>query len=168
MVSVDSDFGSQPMTIQGRRRSGRWRFKSVAVTTDCDSGEPSPSESGRDRRREVTDVKVENSCGRPVRSIILAPFTACDADVEGIPATMRCRRGSTAHLSTMDRSVRISPRSLVPTREGSFCEVEFPDSGSVRARCRSSKIKRASIAVCSCKDSRDAFSAVESWFNRAR
>lgn len=171
MVSVASDFGSQPMTTQGRRRSDRYRFKSVAVTADCDRGDVIPSESGKDSRREVTEDNVENSCGRPVRSIILAPVTDWEDDVEGIPATMRCNRGSAAHLNTIETSVRISPRSRVPIRVGSLSALAFADvvaAGLVRALCRSSRIDRDSIAVSSCKDSSDASSAGRAWSRSAR
>lgn len=57
--SDERDLGSQQMTIQGRRRSGRWRFKSVAATTDLDNGDVNPSESGRAKSRDINETKRE-------------------------------------------------------------------------------------------------------------
>ena len=107
------------MTTQGKSKSGKCWLRRVAVTTDWDKGEDIPSTRGRASMREVMLDQVAYSSGSPVRSITLAPDTACEVEVEGIAAVIRCRRGSMAHLNTIEINVLTRARSLVPKSEGS-------------------------------------------------
>ena len=134
------------------------------MTTDLDKGDVKPPESGSAKSRYIKETRWEYCCGRAVRSMMLAPRTTFEIAVDGIAATARCRRGSTAHLKTIEIRMRIKVISRLPMSVG-FFSGEFSgdllpsggawtdSSGSFSRSCNGSRMTSASMAVSSWTDS---------------